>query len=682
MRYRGAATLVLIVAILGVFWPVQNYDFVWDDRLFIYDNQYLIPPSVDNTLHFWTQPKWLYIPITYTAWSIVAWLSQYFPAEPYGLNPGLFHTANLLVHILSVLVVFGILRLLLRHGFRESEGENDDDGVSIELAAGVGALIFAIHPVQVETVAWISELKDLLCGLFSFIAIKEYLAYAIASKSGIKGGAKNGHYAIASAALILALLSKPAAVIVPLVALILDRFAIKRDFKKSAVALIGWFIVAGVFAIVAKTVQQSGYVIVSPPLWARPFIAGDALAFYLYKLVFPLQLGIDYGRNPDYVLGQWWLYATWFVPAALLMEIWILKRRVPLLVSFGLFTVSLLPVLGFTPFLFQNHSTVADHYLYIPMLGVALCVSWLILNHQTKAVGLLCAAAVLLFGIRSSLQVPAWQDGIALYTSAIKVNRSSALSHNNLGLALESRGKFNEAVINYKRAVEINPRYDQAYYNMGKAFEDLGKVDEAITSYQKAVEVNPFYVKAYYNLGNTLSDMGRLDEAVRNYEKAIAHNLGYVKAYYNLGITLVEQRKLEEAVSRFRQTIKMKPDHLEAHINLGIVLSAQNKLNDAVVHFREALRINPDYAKTNEQLGLALLKQDQIKEAVHHLNKAVEIQPNYAEAHYYLGIAYRKQGDLTKAVRHFGKALAMRPGFKQAKKQLEMAILQSRGDKR
>ena len=574
MRSRFFIALLLIVSTAAVFWPVHNYEFIgWDDDKWVYNNRYLTQPSVENMLHFWKEPHiGLYLPVTGTALSALASLSQKFPAEPFGLNPGLFHMANLLVHLLSVLVVFGILRLLLRHGFRESEGENDNDGVSIELAAGVGALIFAIHPLQVESVAWISELKDLLCGLFSFIAIKEYLAYSIASKSAdTSAKTKNTHYAIASAAFILALLSKPAAVIVPLVALILDRFAIKRAIKKSAVALIGWFIVAGVFAIVAKTVQQTGFVIVSPPLWARPFIAGDALAFYLYKLVFPLQLGIDYGRNPDYVLQQWWLYATWIVPAALLVGIWSLKRRVPLLVSFGLFTASLFPVLGFTPFLFQNQSTVADHYLYIPMLGVTLGVSWLFMNLRGRPARLIVLAVIAVLFIRSSLLVPTWKDELSLYTNALKVNPASFTSNNNMGILLATKGKAAEAITYYKNALNIRP----------------GQPD------------------VYNNLGVALKNSGRLEEAALQFKKAIANRSDYAKAHNNLGKTLADLGKQKEAVYHFKQAALFWPDNPAPHDNLGVVLARQGNFTEAVAHFTEALKIKPDYEPARKHLEIA-----------------------------------------------------------------------------
>ena len=652
MRYRAAATLVLTVATLVVYWPVHNYDFVWDDHFNVFKNPYLTPFSTENLSHIWLEPYvTMYIPFTYTVWMALAWLSQSITAESADslLNPYIFHTFNIILHIINVLLVFAILRTALRHGFEEIRPKTEIENISgIEFSASVGALLFALHPLQVEPVAWVTGMKDLLYGLMSLLAIMWYISYSVAAKNpGAAAGKKVFYYILALTAFIFALLAKPTAVVVPLVLLVLDRWVINRPLRDSAVALGGWFVLSGALAVIAKSVQQDGYPVLSTPLWTRPFIAGDALAFYLYKLILPFQQAIDYGRASAYVIQQWWIYVTWFLPVLLGIGIWFTRKRAPWLASMGIFVIFLAPVLGFVPFNFQFYSTVADRYLYLSMLGAALSISWICYHYQKTVVRVVCVAAVVLLGLRTSYQVPVWENKTTLYTSALRANPSSFLSHYNLGVELEDQGKLNEAVKNYEKAVEINPRY----------------------------------VKAYYNLGNSLSDLGKLDAAVTNYEKAIEHNPGHVKAYYNLGITLAEQRKLEEAVNSFRQTIKIKPDHLEAHINLGVILSAQNRLQDAVAHFREALRINPDYAKTNEQLGLALLKQNQLEEAVHHLTNAVKIKPNYAQAYYYLGIAYRKQGDLTKAVRHFGKALAMRPGFKQAKKQLEMAILQSRGDK-
>ena len=525
MRYRFLVPSLLILLTLAVFWPVNSFEFVtWDDGLHVYENQYLNPPNIGNTLHFWKEAhEGLYIPLTYTAWAALAWLSQHMPADPYGLNPRLFHIANLTVHILNTLVVFSILRMLLSHGFKESENADGiTDPSKVEIAAVLGALIFALHPVQVESVVWITGMKDLLCGLFSFLAIREYLAFAFASKgAGGAGtaGRKNLHYILACAAFLLALLSKPTAVIVPLAALILDRWAVKRPLKESATALVGWFMVALVFAIATRTIQESGAVMVAVPLWARPFIAGDALAFYLYKLIFPLELGIDYGRGPDYVLEQWWGYVTWLVPFSLAAGTLILKRRGPILVSMGIFTAALLPVLGILSFTFQNHSTVADRYLYMPMLGVAMAASSVFLHQKTKYVAAIFGLIIVLLAARSSIQERTWRDNAALYNNAIKVNSTSGFMHFNMGTLLANEKKWDAAVYHLKKGIELQPWNAKIHDNLGVALASQGKLDEAIGHFNKALSIRPDYELARQNLGIALEEKRRFNEALTRIPK-------------------------------------------------------------------------------------------------------------------------------------------------------------------
>ena len=570
MRNRIIISTVLIVATVAVFWPVHNYGFLdWDDDLFLYQNRYMTPPTLENTIHFWKEPyKHFYMPITYTAWSALASLSQKFPAEPYGLNPGLFHTANLLVHILSVLVVFSILRLLLTHGFGETKNENDPARPSVAVAAGIGALIFAIHPVQVEPVAWISELKDLLCGLFSFVAIRCYLAYAIASKERNEERKKNVYYLLAFGAFLLGLLSKPAAVIVPLVAFILDRWAIKRPFKDSAAALTGWFAVSGLFTVIGKIAQQSDVYIVQSPIWAKPFIAGDALAFYLYKLVLPLHLGIDYGRTPAYVLDHWWLYVTWILPAALLTGTLFLNKRKTFLVCLAIFAASLLPVLGFIKFIFQNTSTVADHYLYFAMLGAVLAVSLIVRGNKTKQIVPFFAMVIILLAVRSFYQVKTWKDEIDLYTNGLRVNPVSAMMH----------------------------------YNLGTVSFNRGKSEKSIFHYQKVLEIKPDSVDANYRLGYVMAGQGKFTEAIPYYENALRLQPDHLYAHNDLGVIYASQNKLKKSISHLKKSIELRPGNAEVHYNLGVVLKRDGKIDEAVKHFSEALRINPIHPLAGKQL--------------------------------------------------------------------------------
>ena len=611
MSRRIFVSLLLMFATLAVFWPASKYGFVsWDDSFHVYENPYLNPPTLENTLHFWTESyKTLYIPFTYTAWSILAWLSNYLPPEGAagGLNPALFHTANIFLHVLNTLIVFSILSLLLRHGFGEAASRKEPKP-PVEIAAGVGALIFAVHPLHVEPVVWVTGMKGMLCGLFSLFALREYLVYAIASKNGDAGGRLKLRYVIAFAAFAAAMLSKPVAVVIPLVAFILDRWAINRTFKESAVALAPWFIAAVLFALLSRSVHQSGIGLISVPLWAKFFIAGDTLAFYLYKLVFPLQLGIDYGRNPDYVMQHWWGYVTWLFPFALVAAVWFLKERKLLLVSLGIFAASLLPTLGFVTFLFQFYSTAADRYAYLAVLGLSLMVSSLFLNRFSKPVALFCLAAVILFGIRSSLQVPAWKNNIALYTNALKVNPVSFISHNNMGIAMRETGNLDKAISHYEKTINIRPTHAKTHYNLGIVLEDKGKLNEAISSYLQAIQYKPDYPTAYYNLGVILTKQGKLDSAISSFQQALRFRPDFVNAHYNLGAVLAQSGKPAEAASSFRQVLKFQPDNTDAPYSLGIVLARQGKLNEAVIHFSQTVKIRPDFEPAKRQLAIAKAK--------------------------------------------------------------------------
>ncbi|MFQ5432402.1 MAG: tetratricopeptide repeat protein [Nitrospinota bacterium] len=549
--------LLLIAATLAVFRPTINYGFVWDDSLLIINNPYLIPPTLKGLIHFWTEPQWLFMPLSYSVWALLAWLSLVTGGE---INPQFFHAANLAVHLMTVLVIFSILKMIIGRSFTNTGVNNDSpDDFRTELTAAAGALIFAIHPVMVEPVAWSSDLKDLLCGLFSFLAVREYLAFAYASKYEGKYSRKYMHYVLASIVFLLALFSKATAVVVPIVVFILDRWIVRRGIKQSGFSLVGWIIVAAFFGIIAKSVQQSDAAIVTAPLWARPLVAADALAFYIYKLALPLELGIDYGRKPNYVTQQWWIYVTWLLPFAFAIAMWFSKKRAMLSVAFGIFIAALLPVLGFIPFLFQNHSTVADHYLYIPMLGVSLFASSILYASRSKPVVLTLAVFILFLGARSSYQVPVWKNNISLYEHALKINPFSATAHINIGMAYEKIGRMDKAAYHYKKSIRFRPNYFKAHNNLGVVLKTQGKLDEAADQYIIALKIKPEIAEIYGNLGVVLALQGKTDEAITQFEKALKIKPSLAPTHYMFGLLLARQGLLEEAATHYSQALKLNP---------------------------------------------------------------------------------------------------------------------------
>ena len=311
MQRKTLIMLLLVGAVAAAYGQMARHDFLlWDDPGTVAGNPRLNPPTWSGVMHYWRHPEQgLYIPVTYSAWSILAAAAQLDQPDDRGirLNPAIFHLANIAVHAATAVGVFLILRQLLSHDW----------------AAASGALLYALHPVQVEAVAWISGLKDVLSGMFAMLALWQYLLFARGDQQHRRRWI---HYSLATAALALAMLSKPSAMIVPLMALIIDALVIRRPIKRIALSLGPWFVLAAATALVAKLVQPA-IGVPHTPLWARPLIAGDALSFYLYKLIFPLHLAIDYGRRPDVAMQSPAFYLAWIVPVLLGVLLLLFRRR-------------------------------------------------------------------------------------------------------------------------------------------------------------------------------------------------------------------------------------------------------------------------------------------------------------------------------------------------------------------
>jgi len=413
----------------------------------------------------------LYIPVTYTVWGVLAFLGRVEDADQVGamLNPWVFHTANLLVHVCCAMVVFAIVRRLLgeqnRPSPRPSPGVPGEGEIRKwhDWAAGVGALVFALHPVQVETVAWVSGMKDLLCGLFTLMAIWQYIEAATEMRS------RRVHYAIATVCFVLGFLCKPTAMVAPVMVGVIDYFLMKRPGREIGRWIALWVVLLIPMMIVARWVQ-SGEGVPTSEIALRPLIAMDALAFYVYKLVWPAWLGMDYGRTPEFirthgavVLGKMvpWIYLSWVLTVGLAVGVW--RSRVDYLRAGALlFVAGMLPTIGVVPFLFQYYSTTADHYLYLPMLGVGVVVAGVLARYRAIAVRCVMVVVVVALAVRSSLQTGYWADDLTLYTHDLVVNPKSVPANLNLGRVMLQRGDPTRALYYMERAVESNPNYKPA----------------------------------------------------------------------------------------------------------------------------------------------------------------------------------------------------------------------------
>jgi tetratricopeptide (TPR) repeat protein len=637
--------LLLIAAIAVVFRPVLDYGFVaWDDALHVTANPHLHPVTWSHILAFWQAPyAHLYIPLTYTVWAALAWLTQTLNAAPF--TAALLHRVNLLLHLGSVLVVYRLGLLLL------SQERTATPRVTLAAAAGAG--LFGIHPLQVEAVAWVSGLKDVLSGWWALVALWQYLACVQAPQ----GRQRWLHYGLASGAFGLAVLAKPAAVTVPVMGWLLATMGLGQPRGQATRLLAGWLGMALVLGCWTKGQQPNALIGDIAPLWARPMIAADAVAFYLGKLVWPIRLGPDYGRTAQSVLAQATGLLTGLVPVGLGLVVWWGWQWLRGLgLAMAVFVAGLLPVLGLVPFMFQAYSTVADRYVYLALLGPALGLGWGLLQIGRRTpVWIVCAMLFGLLGFRCAQQVQVWRDTVTLFTHALQVNPHSALAHNNLGLGLAQQGQLDAAIAQYKAALQVRPALAEAHYNLGNSLLRQGQPALAITHYVEAARLKPTWAEVHNNLGNALDNEGQVAEAIAAYQTALRLRPDFAEAHNNLGGAWLKEGRLAEALEQFRIALSLQPDRAEAHYNLAVAFSRQGRVGEAMAAYRAALRLRPGWPQAALPLAWLLLQQQPAAEAA--MAEAISLAEQAcrvtgyrnAPSLYTLALAYQAAGHDTSA---------------------------------
>jgi tetratricopeptide (TPR) repeat protein len=632
MRRHHLIILLLIVATAGVFREVSHYDFVsnWDDQTHIYNNPHLNPVTPASVLYFWQHPYLgMYRPLTFTTWAAIATVAR-FPQPrhspvlgTYSLDPHVFHVASLLLHILNVLLVFIILRLL----------------VSEDWAAGAGALLFSIHPVQVESVAFISGMQNVLVGFFSLLALWQYLRYAIAQRDGSGLKQQRTAYALATFCFVLALLAKPAAVSVPLMAWALDYWALRRPARRCTMALWPWMAIA----LPCMWLTQPVSIQSRTSLLDRFFVAGDTLTFYGFKLLWPLHLSIDYGRTPQLVLSQPWSYLAWIAPCGVLLLLWQNRGRWPyLMAAAGVFVAVLLPVLGFVPFKFQLFSTPADRYLYLALLGPALALAWG-LNHlwtaqknpviSGKLTAGACALVFLLLAWRSTHQVRHWQNSRTLFENSVAVNPDGWYGHFSLGLILYRQGETTAAVQRFGETLRIVPNSLPVHTFMGMALLKEGQTEAAISHFQDALKMGPNFPLAHALIGSTLDRQGKGEEAIVHLRRAVETVPDSPEMHSTLAIALARQGNMAEAVREFREAWRLRDERntrsttnpaQDDDTDIGDITRQQRYLDEVM---KDALAMNPHYAAALNGCGKFLKKQSKREEAVTFFQEARKVDP-------------------------------------------------------
>jgi Tfp pilus assembly protein PilF len=560
----GGASSALVPALLVgmitfvVFAPTIMFEFTsWDDGINVYENPYLNPVTGRKLLQLWTTPyQRLYVPLVYTSFAIDTAL--------WGMKPAAFHFTNVVLHSLSAVVVFHLLRRLL-------------GGVGPAL---VGALLFALHPLQAEPVSWITGRKDVLCGLLGLVAIQQYTCWAKTDRIAA--------YLVASLGFVLALTAKPAAVAVPVMALVIDRWLLHSPLRRSLLAVLPWLVVAGIWTSITMGAQPPGEFADPPvPFWQRPFVASDALVFYMSKLFVPFGLVAVYDRTPWNMLGEVWTYTTPLVPTALALVLW--RRSASLRTGGLVFLVGLLPVAGFIRFTYQEYSTVADRYMYLSMLGIALAGGYVYEKSVVKAsprragtVKLVAALVLMVLAALTFIQQRNWHDSESLWLHNLK----------------------------------WKPDCPLANYNLAKLYSDRDLPEKAVPYYQNAVKIKPNYMKARHNLGNDLFRLGlraeqegrkeKADllyrEALEQFDYQLRTNPKVSSVYYNASLIYSQLGDVARAEELLRKAVQYPPPLADAHVNLGNILGNRGDYDGAEKHYLEALRLNPNHPQASGNL--------------------------------------------------------------------------------
>jgi hypothetical protein len=553
--------LALVVATVAVFHPVLRHEFVgWDDPETIYENPLLRPPTWHGVAHYWTHgDPGLYAPLTYLFWSALAHVAQV--QAPNGgteLNPAIFHAANLALHVTTTLAVFATLRELL---WWRRRGQPD---VQENLPAAAGALLFALHPLQVESVAWATAAKDLSCGLFSVLTLLLYLRWlrnhgAPSPSPGTPGEAGGEgtprslqHVAVdegpqltlsrntrrgksravvliiaAFACLLLALLCKSAAVVVPLLLVVLDRLVVRRPWHAIARAVAPFFVAVLPFVVIAKHFQTADALPPSPLAW-RPVVAADAIGFYVQKLVVPTSLTIDYGRTPAAVIDGRAYALTLVSTAALALAAILCAWRGARMFLGGIlvFVLAPLPVLGLVPFMFQIHSTVADHYVYLAMLGPAIVLCALLARWPRAPAYALVAVVLVALGVVSYRQTRVWRDSVALFSHAAEITPASATVHANLANALDERRDADGALREYEAAVALDGRNHKARLGLARAYFLRERYEEAIAQAKASLDSTlpgESRAREYLIIGMSELRRGQYDAAIDALQRSLSY---------------------------------------------------------------------------------------------------------------------------------------------------------------
>ncbi len=655
---RWWPTLAICLGLVLITWIIFGrtigFDFVnYDDSFYVYQN-----PSINNGLT-WEGLKRAFTHPLVGNWHPLTSISLMLDAQIFGLHPGGYHFVNVLLHTVGVLLLFFALRQMTGATWR---------------SAFVAAL-FAIHPLRAESVVWISERKDVLSGVFFFLALLAYVRYA-------RKPPAPGAYLVLMVCFALGLMAKAMLVTLPFLLLLLDYWPLRRFAMVSETttdegafppASVKWLILeklpllALVVADSIATILSQERALVPASNWPLSWRLENAVVtiwIYLREMIWPVHLAVFY-PHPKGTTPLWVVLLALVGFLAVSAGVFLWRRKYPYLFTGWFWYVGMLvPVIGLIQVGLQAH---ADRYTYLPQIGIYLLVAWGAADFSAARrsrrliLGGLAVALLATLMAVAWRQTGYWSNPVRFWAHTLAVTKNNDVAQRGIGTALLKIGRIEEAIAHDRAALRINPHDANGLTNLANALFQNREWPEAIEHFREVVQLRPNDSEVRRNLGKALIKNGATEEGAAEFRAALRIRPNDSDAAYSLGNALLEEGRLDEAISYFRKAIASDPKNLEAHYNLGIALSRQGEFERAIDEFESTIRLRPQHAAAHNNLALALLKKGEVKRAIEEERKAVAIEPNNAELRNNLAVGLLRDGQLAAAVAAWQETVRLHP---------------------
>lgn len=675
-KYVVIILLALILAAAAVFWQVRTFEFInLDDFDYLmYEGRVQQGLTADNVL-------WALTTTSLESWQPLVWMSFMLDAALYGNYAGGFHFTNLILHILSTVLLFWAMNKMTGAVWRSA----------------FVAAFFAIHPVHVESVAWIAERKDTLSGLFFMLTLCLYIRY-------VKKPDKI-NYALVLLFFIISLMSKPILVMLPVIFVLVDYWPLCRFTNdkeepsaskraKTNADQVSWTpyrkaipvwqvkeklpffvlsLICGTGVILAQISQNIPTNILVQPFASRVANAFVAYIKYIINILAPYQLAVFYPFDEHLPLWLVALCAILFIGLCV-VAVRVRKQYPFIFTGWGWFVVMLAPVIGIIPL---GKHAMADRFTYLSAIGISFLLAWgvpLIFNKVSLRKKILMPVGMIYVCVLGGLawvQCGYWQNDFTLFGRTLDVTKNNDMIHYNLGWSFMSKGDLKEARKHWLEAVRINPQNDNVYANLGISYLKEKDYSRAFFYFTEGLKINSENAILHSNYGILLEETGKAQEAADHYRKAIQLNPKLPHTYYNYAKLLIRQDRAKEAEDQLRQAIIEIPHYMEAHDLLAGLLMDQGKKQEAISHYQEALKVNSENLTALSNLGILLAEQSRLEEAIVYYSKAAALAPDDPKFHFNLGIMYSMKGDLLSAREQLQRAVNLKPDSAQAQKALK-----------